>query len=78
MSDLSKIKNYEVKIRIKHHDLPKTRMSEKTINCNFPNKSIVTSSFLDFRVLEKEKEREFIPYKEVWSFLIFHIPTVAH
>ena len=36
MSDLPKVKNYNVKIRIKNHDLPKARISEKTINFDFP------------------------------------------
>ena len=34
MPDLPKIKNYEVKIRIKNHDLPKARISNKMINFN--------------------------------------------
>ena len=37
MSDLPKVRNYEVKNRIKNHDLPKARISEKTINTNFKN-----------------------------------------
>ena len=36
MSDLLKGKNYEVKIRIKNHDLAKARASDKTFNFNFP------------------------------------------
>ena len=36
MSDLPKGKNYEVKLRIKNHDLRKARVSDKTINFNFP------------------------------------------
>ena len=32
MSDLPKVNNYEVKIRIKNHDLPRARISNKTIN----------------------------------------------
>ena len=35
MSDLPKGKNCEVKIKIKIHDLPKARVSDKTINFNF-------------------------------------------
>ena len=35
MSDLPKVKSYEVKIRIKNHDLSKARISNKTINFNF-------------------------------------------
>ena len=34
MSDLPEVKSYEVKIRIKNHDLSKTRISNKTINFN--------------------------------------------
>ena len=34
MSDLPKVKNYDVKIRIKNHDLPKARTSYKTITFN--------------------------------------------
>ena len=36
MSDLPKVNNYDVKIRIKNHDLPKGRVSDKTINFDFP------------------------------------------
>ena len=59
MSDLPKVKNYEVKIRIKNHDLPKTSISSKTVKSNLPKVrkttkincrelSTVTSTFLDF------------------------------
>ena len=68
MSDLPKVKNHEVKIRVKNHDLPKARISDKTINfnspkvskitkLNCPELSTVTSSFLDFHCFRK-KERE--------------------
>ena len=42
MSDLPKGKNYEVKIKIKNHDLPKARVSDKTINFNFPKVMKIT------------------------------------
>ena len=43
MSDLPKGKNnYEVKIWIKKHDLPKARVSDKTINFNFLKVSKIT------------------------------------
>ena len=72
MSDLPKGKNYEVKIRIKNHDLPKARVSDKTINFNFPKvaKSLnklprVINSyqqrlvvFLTFTVSERERDRD--------------------
>ena len=32
MSDLPKVKNYDVKTIIKNHDLPKARISGKMIN----------------------------------------------
>ena len=64
MSDLPKVKNYDVKIRIKNHDLPKARSSDKTINFDF-SKVNSTSSFLDFQDFRKrERQRELIPYKE--------------
>ena len=43
----------------------------------------MTSNFHCFRKRERgrererERERELIRYKEVYPFLIFHIPTVA-
>ena len=91
MSDSPKVKIYEIKSRIKNHDLPKARVKDKTINFNFPKVSTiikmncpelltVTSSFLDFRSFrkrERERERELIPHKEVCSFLIFQISAVA-
>ena len=66
MSDLPKVKNYEVKIRIKNNDLPKDRISNKTINCNLPKVrkitktncpelSTVTSTFLDFHSFKKRE-----------------------
>ena len=70
MSDSPNVKIYEIKSRIKNHDLPKTRVKDKTINFNFPKVSkitkmncpellTVTSSFLDFRSFRKrERERE--------------------
>ena len=64
MSDLAKVKNYQVKIRIKNHDLPKARSSDKTINFGF-SKVNSASSFLDFQDFTKrERQRELIPYKE--------------
>ena len=33
---MPKANNYEVKIRIKNHDLPKARVSDKMINLTFP------------------------------------------
>ena len=89
MSYLPKAKNYEVKIRIKNHDLPKTRISNKTINFNLHKVrkitkincrelSTVTSTFLKIHGFRKrERERKLIPYIDVHSFLVFHIPTVA-
>ena len=70
MSDLPKVKNYEVKIRIKNHDLPKVRISNKTMNFNLHKVrkitkincrelSTVTSTFLeihDFRKRERKGE----------------------
>ena len=77
MSDLPKVKNYDVKVRIKNQDLPKARISDKTINFDFP-KVNSASIFLDLQTFRKgEKQRELIPYKEDWLFLIFHIWTVA-
>ena len=64
MSDLAKVKNYDVKIRIKNHDLLKARSSDKTINFDL-SKVNSTSSFLDFQDFRKrERQRELIPYKE--------------
>ena len=60
MSDLAKVKNYHVKIRIKNHDLPKARSSDKTINFDF-SKVNSASSFLDFQDFRKRKrQRELI------------------
>ena len=60
MSDLAKVKNYQVKIRIKNHDLPKARSSDKTINFDF-SKVNSASSFLDFQDFRKRKrQRELI------------------
>ena len=36
MSDLPKVKNYDVKIRIKNRDLPKAKISDRMINFDFP------------------------------------------
>ena len=91
MPDSPKVKIYEIKSRIKNHELPKARVKDKTINFNFPKVSqitklncpellTVTSTFLDFRtfaVSERERERELIPHKQVCSFLIFQISAVA-
>ena len=64
MSDLPKVKNYDVKVRIKNHDLPKARISDKTINFDFP-KVNSAGIFLDLQTFRKgEKQRELIPYKE--------------
>ena len=60
MSDLTKVKNCDVKIRIKYHDLPKARSSDKTINFDF-SKVNSASSFLDFQDFRKRKrQRELI------------------
>ena len=60
MSDLAKVKNYDVKIKIKNHDLPKARSSDKTINFDF-SKVNSASSFLDFQDFRKRKrQRELI------------------
>ena len=89
-SDLPKVKNYKVKTKSKNYDLPKAIISAKTSNFNFPKVTkitkincpelcTVTSNFLDFHGFKKrgrERERELIPYKEVCSFLFFHIPTL--
>ena len=81
MSDSPKVKIYEIKSRIKNHDLPKARVKDKTIKVskitkmNCPELLTVTSSFLDFhsfRKRERERERE-----RVCSFLIFQISAVA-
>ena len=84
MSDSPKVKIYEIKSRIKNHDLPKARVKDKTIivskitKMNCPELLTVTSSFLDFHSFRKrERERELIPYQEVCSFLIFQILAVA-
>ena len=65
MSDLPKVKIYEMKSRIKNHRLPKTRVKDKTImvskitKMNCPELLTVTSSFLDFHSFRKrERERE--------------------
>ena len=64
MSDLTKVKNCDVKIRIKYHDLPKARSSDKTINFDF-SKVNSASSFLKFQDFRKrERQRELVPYKE--------------
>ena len=64
MSDLAKVKNYDLKIRIKNHDLPKARSSDKTIKFD-SSKVNSASSFLDFQDCRKrERQRELIPYKE--------------
>ena len=57
MSDLAKVNNYDVKIRIKNHDLPKARSSDKTINFGFP-KLIALVVFLTSRISERERGRE--------------------
>ena len=67
MSNLPKVKNYEVKIRIKNHDLPQARISNKTINFNLHKArkitkincrelSTVTSTVIDIHSFRK-KER---------------------
>ena len=56
ISDLPKGKKYEVKIRIKNHDLPKARASGKTINFNFPKVSKINK--INCLELERERERE--------------------
>ena len=83
------MKNYEVKIRSENYDLVKVRISGKMVNVNFPKVSkitkinctelsTVTKNFLDFHFFRKRKrEKELIPYKEVRSFLIVHVLTVA-
>ena len=66
MSDLPEVKNYEVKIRIKNHDLRKARISNKTINFNLQKVrkitkincrelSTVTSKFLDIHSFRKRE-----------------------
>ena len=35
MPDLPEVKNYDVIFEIKNYDLPKARISDKTINYNF-------------------------------------------
>ena len=66
MSDLPKVNNYELKIRIKNHDLPKARISNKKINfnlhqvrkitkTNFRELSTVTSTFLDIHSFRKRE-----------------------
>ena len=66
MSDLPKVKSYEVKIRIKNHDLSKARISNKTINFNLHKVrkiskincrelSTVTSTFLETHGFRKRE-----------------------
>ena len=57
MSDLAEVKNYDVKIRIKNHDLPKARSSDKTINFDFSKVNSASSSldFQNFRKREAER-----------------------
>ena len=66
MSDLPKVKSYEVKIRIKNHDLPEARISNKTINFNLHKVkkvskincreiSTVTSTFLEIHGFRKRE-----------------------
>ena len=85
MSDSPKVKIYEIKSRIKNHDLPKARVKDKTIivskitKMNCPELLTVTSSFLDFhsfrkRHTQREGQRQ---REEVCSFLIFQILAVA-
>ena len=63
MSDSPKVKIYEIKSRIKNHDLPKARVKDKTIivskitKMNCPELLTVTSSFLDFHSF-RNRERE--------------------
>ena len=74
MSNLPKVKNYEVKIRIKNHDLPQARISNKTINFNLHKVrkitkincrelSTVTSAVIDihsFRKKERQGDNQFL------------------
>ena len=66
MSDLPKVKSYEVKIRIKNHELPKARISNKAINFNLHKfkritkidcreLSTVTSTFLEIHGFRKRE-----------------------
>ena len=56
---MPKGKNYQVKIRIKNHDLPKSRVSDKTINFDFPRVSKITKiSCLELSTVIRERERE--------------------
>ena len=68
MSDLPKVKNYELKIRIKNRDLPRARISNKTINFNLHKVrkitkincrelSTVTSTFLDIHGFRKREKQ---------------------
>ena len=81
MSDLPKVKNYEVKIRIKNHDLPKARISNKTINFNLHKVrkitkincrelSTVTSTFLDIHGFRK-RQRQGENYYLTQTFIHF-------
>ena len=75
MSDLPKVKNYDVKVRIKNQDLPKARISDKTINFDFP-KVNSASIFLDLQTFRKgEKQRELINCCTVTRFIysIYHL-----
>ena len=70
MSDLPNVKNYEVNIRIKNYDLPRSRITNKRINFNLckvrkitklncKELSTVTNMFLDFHGPGKtERERK--------------------
>ena len=66
MFDLPKVKSYEVKIRIKNHDLPKARISNEMINFNLQKvrkitkiNCRVTSTFLEIHGFRKrERWRE--------------------
>ena len=90
MSDLPKVKNYEVKIRIKNHDLPKARISNKTINFNLHKVrkitkincrelSTVASMFLDihgFRKKERQGENQFLT--QTFIHFQFFISQLLH
>ena len=62
MSDSPKVKIYEIKSRIKNHDLPKARVKDKTImvskitKMNCPELLTVTSSFIDFHSFRKREK----------------------
>ena len=57
MSDLPKVKIYEIKSRIKNHDLPKTRVKDKTIKVSKITK-MNCAELLTVTSRERHRERD--------------------